>query len=228
MCRSFGLVDTKVQEAEYFLDRILSGDRNFFGVRCDTVAFAAAARSITFAMQASLGGVTEFDTWYSARQNELRNNRLAKFFNDFRRVSQHIGENAVVGGSYANNKVVYYFGLIPEVKSVPTTDVATACSDYFRLLLQLVYDCYLKFNPVINGQWRYTRAYFDSIGQSIEDAEQSLGYPRGWTGCNCLDEDTRWRLLRREADGCNIQPQFERWLNKRVPHPDDERQSHFS
>lgn len=220
MSRSFGLVDTKVQEAEYFLNRILTSDLDFFGVQCDTVAFAAAARSITFAMQASLTGITEFDTWYSVQQSELRKNSLAKFFHDFRRVSQHIGDNAVVGGSYAKKKVKYYFGAIPELTTVPTVDVASACTAYFKLLLQLVYDCYVTFNPVINGQWRYTRAHFDSIGKTIEDAEESLGYPRGWTAT--LDEDTRWRLLRREADGCNIQPQFERWLKKRVPHPDDE------
>src|SRR5437016_9435765 len=99
MPRSFGLVDTKVQEAEYFLDRILTEDLDFFAVRCDTVAFAAAARSITFVLQASLTGVARFDEWYSARQAELRNNPLAKFFHDFRRVSQHIGDNAIVGGS---------------------------------------------------------------------------------------------------------------------------------
>jgi hypothetical protein len=76
----FGLVNSKVQEAEYFLDRILTAQWNFFGVQCDTVAFTASARS----------------------------------------------------------------------------------------------------------------------------------------------EDTCWQLLRREADGCNIQSQFQEWLGKRVPHPDDE------
>src|SRR5215203_1947773 len=100
MSRSFGLVDSKVQEAEYFLDRILEADQFFFGVQCDAVEFVASARSITFAMQSSLAGISEFDAWYAVKQVELRKNPLAKFFHEFRRVSQHIGENVVVGGSF--------------------------------------------------------------------------------------------------------------------------------
>lgn len=115
MSRMFGLVDTKVQEAEYFLDRILDADLDFFGVRCDAVAFAAAARSITFAMQSSLSGFAEFDKWYASKQKDLRNDPLARFFHEFRRVSQHIGDNAVNGGSYTDGKSLFYFGPLPDI-----------------------------------------------------------------------------------------------------------------
>jgi len=222
MSRSFGLVDSKVQEAEYFLDRILEADQFFFGVQCDAVAFVASARSITFAMQSSLAGISEFDAWYAVKQVELRKNPLAKFFHEFRRVSQHIGENVVVGGSFQSGKALFHFGSVPELTSVPTIDVASACTEYFKLILELVYECYIAFNPLINGQWRFTRQHFESIGKTIEDAEEELGLPRGWGQVPGFDDDTRWLYLRREADGCNIQNQFELWLNKRVPHPDDE------
>ena len=68
MPRSFGLVDSKTQEAEYFLQRILSSDGYFFGVQCDAVAFTASARSVTFAMQSSLKGIPEFDLWYETNE----------------------------------------------------------------------------------------------------------------------------------------------------------------
>ena len=103
MSRSFGLVDSKTQEAEYFLSRILESDCDFFGVQCDTVAFTASARSVTFAMQSSLKGIREFDTWYEVKQEQMRIDPLSKFFNNFRRVSQHIGHNAVTSGSMKNN-----------------------------------------------------------------------------------------------------------------------------
>lgn len=222
MSRSFGLVDSKVQEAEYFLDRILEADRFFFGVQCDTVAFAASARSVTFAMQSSLTGIPDFDDWYSLKQRELRNNPLAKFFHDFRTISQHIGDNAVNRGSFRGKKAVFHFGSIPEVTSVPTLDVASACTEHFKVILELVYECYLKFNPLINAQWRFTAEHFKRIGKTIEEAEQELGFPCGWTEVSGFDEATRWFYLRREADGCNTQCQFERWLGKRVPHPDDQ------
>lgn len=222
MSRSFGLVDTKIQEAEYFLERILSAKLDFFGVQCDAVAFAASARSVTFAMQASLKGVPEFDVWYSHKQTELKKDSLSRFFHEFRRVSQHVGHNLVKGGIYKNKTATYHFGPVPEIKSVPESDVATACTQYFTTLLNLVYECYVAFNTRINGQWFYTREHFASMGKSVEDAEESLGYPRGWTKVPDFGEDVRWYHLRRQADGCNLQSQFERWLGKRVPHPDQE------
>jgi hypothetical protein len=218
----FGLVDTKVQEAEYFLDRILDADFDFFGVRCDAVAFAAAARSITFAMQSSLSGFAEFDNWYASKQKDLRNNPLARFFHEFRRVSQHIGDNAVGGGSYNGGKTLFFFGSLPDLPIVPDLDVASACREYFKTVLEVVYHCYITFPTLINGQWRYTKEHYATLGKIIEDAEEDLGFPRGWSALSGLDEDVCWQLLRREADGCNIQSQFEEWLGKRVPHPDDE------
>lgn len=222
MSRSFGLVDCKTQEAEYFLSRMLESDCDFFGVQCDAVAFTASARSVTFAMQSSLKGIHEFDAWYEVKQEQMRTDPLSKFFNNFRRVSQHIGDNAVVGGSMENGKFIYHFGELPELKNVPETDVATACETYFKTILELVYECYTTFPTLINGQWRFTREHFVSEGLTIEDAEEELGLPRGWSSVSGFDEDVRWKYLRKEADGCNLQRVFEGWLGKRVPHPDDE------
>lgn len=222
MARSFGLVDAKVQEAEYFLCRILDDDCHFFGVQCDAVAFTASARSITFAMQASLKGIPEFDEWYEGKQKVLRKDPLARFFHEFRRISVHIGDNAVVGGASGDGKTVFYFGALPDLPKVPDVDVATACTHYFINTLQLVYECYTAFPTLINGQWRFTKDCFNSMGKTIEDAEEEIGLPRGWSAVSGFDEDVRWRYLRKEVDGCNIQAQFYRWLGKVVPHPDDE------
>lgn len=222
MSRSFGLVDSKTQEAEYFLSRILESNNSFFGVQCDAVAFTASARSVTFAMQSSLKGIEQFDEWYEEKQEQMRADPLSKFFNNFRRISQHIGDNAVVGGSMRNGDFIYHFGALPELKNVPEGDVATACKAYFISVLELVYECYITFPALINGQWRFTREYFESQGLTIEDAEEEIGLPRGWSGVSGLDEEIRWKYLRKEVDGCNLQHVFEEWLEKRVPHPDDE------
>ena len=222
MSRSFGLVDSKVQEAEYFLERILNVDKFFFGVRCDAVAFAAAMRSITFAMQSSQKGVPDFDVWYAEKQENMRANPLAQFFNRFRRVSQHIGDNAVVVGASANGKVLFYFGPVPDIPDVPDIDVASACVSYFKSTLEIVYECYLRFATRINGKWYFTQEHFASMGKTIEDAEEELGFPRGWMKVSGYDDKTRWFYLRKQADGCNIQDQFVNWLGKRVPYPDDD------
>ncbi|TAF57085.1 MAG: hypothetical protein EAZ61_02205 [Oscillatoriales cyanobacterium] len=223
MPRTFGLVDSKVQEAEYFLNRIINADMFFFGVQCDAVAFTAAARSITFAMQSSLKGIPEFNSWYEEKQKELRADPLARFFNDFRRISQHIGENVVVGGSVdRENGVLFYFGSLPDLPNVPDLDVASACKQYFKNTLKLVYECYITFPTLINGKWYFTKEHFASLDKTIEDAVEELGFPRNWARVPGLDEDAQWFCLRRQADGCNIQEQFMNWLDKRVPYPDDE------
>jgi hypothetical protein len=222
MPRSFSLVDSKVQESEYFLDRILTADYDFFGVQCDAVAFTASARSITFALQASLTGVDGFDGWYASKQDQLRRDPLARFFHEFRRVSQHIGDNAVIGGSSKNGLAIYHFGSLPDLSHIPALDVASACKQYFCTLVELVFDCYIKFNPTINAQWRFTQAHFETFGGTIDDAFEELGLARGYGAGSGVSEEAQWRILRKQADGCNVQTQFERWLGKRLPHPDDE------
>ena len=82
MARSFGLVDYKVQEAEYFLLELkrLGQGFNLGAIQFCASAFVSAARSITFAMQASLKGDARFDAWYEQQRKKLRGDPLARFF----------------------------------------------------------------------------------------------------------------------------------------------------
>jgi hypothetical protein len=222
MPRSFGLVDYKVQEAECFLDSMLHTGRrlDFAGVQFHASAFAAAARSVTYAMQASLRGVAQFDDWYAPRQALLRSDPLARFFHQFRNFSQHVGGTAVGGGSMRDGIATYHFQPSSDLPDVPEEDVLTASRAYFVRLLELVFDCYTDLACIVDGQWYFTEENFRSMNKSIEDAETELGMPRGWTSIgDPAAEPYRWELLRRNADGCNLQSQFERWLKKQVPRP---------
>lgn len=224
MARSFGLVDYKVQEAEYFLDQLLhTGKRlNFMEVQFCGSAFVTALRSVTFAMQASLKGTPQFDDWYSLKQAKLRNDPLAKFFHDFRTVTNHIGANLVGGGLNDRSGTKYFFLPCHDLPNVPDLDVATACQMQFISVLELVFECYIEFATLINGQHYFTEEHFHAQGKTVEDAEEELGYPRGWTKLGLpVDAEWRWKVLRKSADGCLIAHQFERWLNKSLPHPDD-------
>lgn len=82
MSRSFGLVDYKVQEAEFFLLELQRHARNldYRAVQFCASAFVSATRSITFAMQSSLASHPEFADWYSPRQEKLRKDALSRFF----------------------------------------------------------------------------------------------------------------------------------------------------
>ena len=224
MTRSFGLVDYKVQEAEYFLLELrrLGKQINFAAVQFCASAFVSAARSITFAMQSSLKGHPKFETWYESHQLALRTDSLAKFFHNFRTVTQHIGVNVVGGGSYIEGEVLYYFVPCPDLPTVPEQNVISACASYFTAILEMVYDCYVELGPVVDGQQYFTKENFAVLGKTIEDAEEELGLPRGWTDIGRSDfEAYRWQLLRQQADGCLIEEeQFEHWLNKALPRPE--------
>ena len=221
MTRSFGLVDYKVQEAEYFLLELRHRGKeiNFAAVQFCASAFVSAARSITYAMQASLKSHPKFEPWYAKRQELLRSDPLARFFHDFRTVTQHIGTNVVAGGSRGDDGTFYYyFAPCPDLPTVPEQDVLSACESYFVMILRLVYDCYVELGPIIDGQQYFTQANFEAMGKTIEDAEQELGFPRGWTDIDRPGiEPYRWQALRKQADGCLIEDQFEHWLKKYLP-----------
>lgn len=219
MNRSFGLVDYKVQEAEYFLLELKRNAKriSFYEVQFCASAFVSAARSITFAMQASLKGHPEFEPWYGPRQAMLRDDPLSCFFQKFRTLTQHIGANVVGVGSFSKDEALYYFSPCQDLPNVPNQDVISACQDYFVIVLQIVYDCYQELGSIVDGQQYFTTENFTSLGKTIEDAEEDLGLPRKWTDVDKPElEPYRWDLLRRQADGCLIGPQFERWLGKQL------------
>jgi hypothetical protein len=170
-------------------------------------------------MQSSLADVAGFREWYEEQQMKLKVNKLARFFHEFRRVTQHIGDNVVGGGSTGpGRKTLYYFHPVPEIPKVPELDVVSACKQYFRDVLEIVYTCYIRFGTIVDGQQRYTEQFFNSIGKSIEDAEEELGLPRGHTNIGQPGTDPwRWDMLRRSADGCRIEQQFYEWLKKELP-----------
>jgi hypothetical protein len=217
MSRSFGLVDEKLAEADFFLEKIAAKEVQFFEVRCYFSAFVAASRSVTFALQAVLKGTSGFGEWYAEKQQVLKGNSLAKFFHDARTESQHIGINPVNSGSSATDSagervVRYYFshGLSDTARVVPETDVVTACHDYLTFIVKLIWECYQTFGSVIDSAQYYTPESMAKLGLSLEDVEESLGFPRGWTAD--IPDEHRIRLLRQQVPEPNIDWIFEKYL----------------
>lgn len=225
MARSFGLVDYKVLEAEYFLEQIQQFRRkpSLFEIQFVASAFASATRSITFAMQSALAGSCGFESWYGPKQKLLRDDPIARFFHDFRRVTQHIGEPVIGAGSFTGGLATYFFSPSSDLPKVPDLDVVSACELYFRTVLRLVYDCYAHFGPLIDAQQYFTREHFSSKGKTLDDALEEIGFPRGYlTIPGQRTDEEAWRAIRRQSGmGCMVQPQFEKWLGLRIRHPDD-------
>jgi hypothetical protein len=221
MARSFSLVDFKCAEAQFFLEQIPCAGFNFFGVRCFVAAFAAAARSVATSMEGSLARVSGFRTWYDRWQDRLKNDSLSRFFRTFRNANQHLGDNAVGGGSSGpGGTVLYWFHATADVPTAPEEDVYVASRAHFVTILSMVYDCYVSFGPHVDARQRYTSEYFLGLNRSIEDAEEELGFPRGWTDIGRPDLiEYRWQAIRDHVCGCEIDQLFEQYLGKVSPAP---------
>jgi hypothetical protein len=80
MVRSFGAVENKFCEAEFFLQKLHPEEIAYETASYYLSAFASSSRSITFAIQSSMSGLPNFEGWWETKQKELRNNPLAEYF----------------------------------------------------------------------------------------------------------------------------------------------------
>src|SRR5690242_2258537 len=145
MSRSTELIDAKVFEADFFLQKLAESGSDFVAARFYFSAFVSAARSITFALQAALTGVDGFKEWYALKQDELRAIPSARFFLEIRNETQKIGHTPLNSGSsrwraQGPAETTYYFagGFDGDPAIVPDTDVISACRAHLRLMTQVV------------------------------------------------------------------------------------------
>ena len=228
MVRSISIVEYKVQQAHFFLERLELSDLDFFAVQCFTDAFASACRSITLAMQAVINEVPGLKDWYSPRMDSLKQDRVSAFFKAYRTASIHIGDTVVRGatsrrGVDGEPQRRYFFVAIPEVPQVPSEDVVAICKSHFTNLLSLVYDTFSTFLCQLDDRWYFTEDHFQSMGKSFDDAIAEVGYPHQWAAAAAvLSESAKWHALRStQTIGCQLNPLFERYLGKAIPGPDD-------
>ncbi|MBI5963782.1 MAG: hypothetical protein HY863_09935 [Chloroflexi bacterium] len=217
--RSFDLVDEKLTEADFFFEKLANCE--IYEIRFFFSAFVSSARSVTFALQSVMSDAEGFQQWYKQKQKELKADPIAKFFHKVRTESQHIGINPVNQGTHFKNtdgKLIskYYFsyGINDSVKDIPQTDVVSTCKIYLTKLVNLIHNCYIDFGPTIDPMQYYTLENIHRLGLSIEDIEESLGLPRGWTKIDEDHDEDRMRVLRDSVPGPQISWIFEKYSNE--------------
>ena len=222
--RSFGPVDDKLAEADFFLNELAGAELNWFKVRCLFSAFVSAARSVTFALQASLSDALGFAEWYAAEQTALKGNRLARFFHDCRTDAQHLGLNPVMGGSAGPDGHCYWFRQ-PEqgrYSYLPEEDVLTACRMQMRNVCEIIDRAYSRFGLLIDPDQIFTPEGIAAANLTLEDIEEQLGFPRGFTDIPWDGPDKheqRLALLRKSIPGSSIKPLLTRHLDKKLGYP---------
>ncbi len=204
MPRPFGIVDTKLEEAEYFFEKFQKCGWNLREAQFLFNAFVSSTRSVTFALQASISGIEDCEDWYKVWQRRLRDSRLARFFHNCRTDIQHVGRNFVNGGVSGPNGPILLLsdGSFGNDEFIPVQNAFLATDLYFRIVCQIVGDAYIKFGHIIDPD-----VFFSSEGLrlnklTVEDLEEELGWPRGWTkleGDNGFTDEDRIALLRRSA-----------------------------
>jgi hypothetical protein len=233
MPKSFDIVEEKLFETEFFLERLRSSGYASFEARCFFSAFVSASRSVTFALQNSLKGVRGFDEWYVEHaQNKLKADELSRHFveirndvvkrgiNPLNRISlEHLSQHLT---HQMRTKDRSHVLVVPAEGSGETrlTDAMQACQDYFTCLVTVVFDCYDKFRLVVDPRWYFTHDNFRSEGKTLGDALAGLGYPRDWLTC-APDGCDVWRMLRQQQPPCALNETFRKYLGHEIPDPDD-------
>ena len=236
MSQSFGIVEEKLRETEFFLDALRETKQLSFEAKWHFSAFVSAARSLTLAMQATMEGVDGFPEWYEQVQSGLKLDPLARFFIEIRNDSIHKGLNPLgqVTLEHLRDDLLRQMHqrrrshviIMPNPGQGDGTVLADAVevsSEYFRSLVQIVFDCYSRFRQVVDPQWYFTQGSFGARGKGLEDALEELGFPRTWLS-GALDgeinQEDAWRVLRSRQPTCLVNDIFQRHLGKTVPDPD--------
>lgn len=232
MAHSFGVVEEKLQEAEFFLVALRDARPGSFDSRCYFSAFVSAARSVTFALQFSLKDVRGFDEWYAAAQAQLRADPLGPHFVEIRNDLQKKGLNPLNQVSIDHlrehlfdvltRSASAHFLVLPRASDGDTavTDALRASTDYFVALVSLVFRAYERFKTAVDPRWYFTQPNFEDQGRTLEDALMEFGFPPGWFAGSPSGPEA-WRALRAQQPLCPLNPVFEKYLGMRIEGPDD-------
>lgn len=215
--KGFYSVANKVGEADYFLDQLKqkAGVANEFGYIFS--AFVSAVRSITFSLQAVMSHYPGFDMWYKPRQDKLKKSKMGRYFVKLRNHIQKVGDIPIIhSGSMVDGEINWFqeFTPLKEIKECPSGNVLVLAEDYFKLILKIISECYNDFVPYINPSTLFTLSGLEKLGWSIEDLEESLGFPRKWTDIPYDGNDKegqRLRVLRRYGSEEIMEVYFEKY-----------------
>lgn len=184
--RGFPLVVDKVEEAHFFLEKMRSSASFSKDFHFYFSAFISAARSITWTLQYVMADYPNFEEWYKKNSEALKNNKLAKFFVTVRNEDQKRGLRPIYeSGFYAEGKAHSFLGFVEtplsDVKELPEGDIRILSESYMHSLVSLVATCYRDFDTYVDPRMLFTKKGLSELGWSIDDLEEYIGFPRGYT-----------------------------------------------
>jgi len=146
----------------------------------------------------------------AAEREALRADEAATFFVNLRNFFQKEGRVSVVGSaSRRNGRFRWSYRFAGAKEPVPDEllhrDVAECCREHLAKLARVVLACGDRFPFAACPRRALTQAGIRSLGITIEDVEELLGFPRGWTDVGRADEEeSRLQELQRHVDGVDF------------------------
>lgn len=199
------LVEEKLLEAKYFVARMMRcANPNFFAFELN--AFLSASRSVVFLIRKEMMRVPGFKEWWAERESRLNDDPAFAFFRDLRNFSQKEGRVRLVGHGLNASKLgrwrwehEFVSGSVAVPASLRGRDAIDACRMHLGSLAALGLEVAKAFPIHSCPRNALTPAGVAALGLDLDDVDEAMGLPRGWTR---LDRD--WPLLRRETDGVDF------------------------
>jgi hypothetical protein len=216
------IVSHKIGEADYFLTKLKethSWDNEYNYLFS---AYVSALRSITFTLQFVMRKYPEFDEWYKIRQERLRKSEVAKSFVEFRNHAQKTGvipiakERSIFEGIFYDSDQ-FYVPTNSDIKSVPIGNVIDLSERCLIEVLEIVAECYKDFDVYIDPRVLFTQGALKKLNWTIEDLEEFVGMPKGYTDMDYEDtemsnDEIRLKLLRGQGGDETLQEYIDKYL----------------
>ncbi|SMP20375.1 hypothetical protein SAMN06265346_106173 [Flavobacterium hercynium] len=216
------IVSWKIGEADYFLEELKNTHAHDDKFNYIFSAYVSSLRSITFTLQYVMTKYPNFDDWYKIRQERLRSSKLAKAFVEFRNHAQKTGiipiapENSIYEGIFYDS-TQFFVPTNSQIKEVPNGSVVELSEKCLVEVLNVVAECYKDFDIYIDPRVLFTERGIDSLNWTVEDVEEYVGIPRGYTNADFNDatlsnRQIRLNLLRNHGGDETLQQFLDKYL----------------
>lgn len=185
----------------FFLLQLSNSESNPFAFRCYFSAFASAAMSVLYALEAARKQIDpDFSSWYEPRRERLtKEDPIAGYVLARRHEAIHVGETRVNSGNMrqkGRSPVFEYFFSLGWPHAEPIeVDVLSACEHTHDVISALIEEVLEDF-PRLSPSYFVDAGTLKKEGLSVEDIEENLGFPRGWTLAEGCTDQQRLDVLR--------------------------------
>jgi hypothetical protein len=192
--------EEKAEEMRFFYERLEESTKNVFEFRAYFSAFSSAAASVLMVLQAARKRIDpDFEAWLEPRRRDLtEEDPVCGYVLKRRSESIHEGETRIRSGSVQANPEggdvwTHFFssGFSAEPISVP---VLEACRHTLDRVCDLVSSARLAFPETTLASFPDAQSLVRD-GLTVEDIEDRVGLPRGWTAGPGITVQQRLEML---------------------------------